>query len=32
LVAEMQRKMEKLKADAEVVLKKIRTLEEKEGE
>ena len=32
LVAEMQRKMEKLKADAEVVLKKIRALEEKDGE
>lgn len=30
LVAEMQRKMEKLKADAEVVLKKIKALEEKE--
>lgn len=30
LVAEMQRKMEKLKADAEVVLQKIRTLEEKD--
>lgn len=32
LVAEMQRKMEKLKADAEMVLKKIRALEEKDGE
>lgn len=32
LVAEMQRKMEKLKADAEVVLRKIRALEEKEQE
>ena len=30
LVAEMQRKVEKLKADAEVVLQKIRALEEKE--
>lgn len=30
LVAEMQRKMEKLKSDAEVVLQKIRALEEKE--
>lgn len=30
LVAEMQRKMEKLKADAEVILRKIRALEEKE--
>lgn len=30
LMAEMQRKMEKLKADAEVVLKKIRALEENE--
>ena len=32
LVAEMQRKMEKLKADAQLVLKKIAALEEKEGE
>lgn len=32
LVAEMQRKMEKLKADAEIVLRKIRALEEKEQE
>lgn len=32
LVAEMQRKMEKLKTDAEMVLKKIRALEEKDGE
>lgn len=31
LVAEMQRKMEKLKADAQLVLKKIAALEEKEG-
>lgn len=31
LLAEMQRKMDKLKADAEVVLQKIRALEEKEG-
>lgn len=31
LVAEMQRKVEKLKSDAEVVLQKIRALEEKEG-
>lgn len=31
LMAEMQRKMEKLKSDAEVVLQKIRALEEKEG-
>ena len=31
LVAEMQRKMEKLKADAEMVLRKIRALEEKEN-
>lgn len=30
LVAEMQRKMEKLKSDAEVVLQKIRALDEKE--
>ena len=30
LVAEMQRKVEKLKADAEIVLKKIRALEDKE--
>ena len=30
LVAEMQRKMEKLKSDTEVVLQKIRALEEKE--
>lgn len=30
LVAEMQRKVEKLKADAEVVLQKIRALEERE--
>lgn len=32
LVAEMQRKMEKLKSDAQLVLKKIAALEEKEGE
>ena len=32
LVAEMQRKMEKLKDDAQLVLKKIAALEEKEGE
>ena len=32
LVAEMQRKKEKLKADAQLVLKKIAALEEKEGE
>ena len=32
LVAEMQRKMEKLKADAQIILKKIAALEEKEGE
>ena len=32
LVAEMQRKMEKLKADAELVLKKIAALEEKSAE
>ena len=32
LVAEMQRKMEKLKADAQLILKKIAALEEKEGE
>ncbi len=32
LVAEMQRKMEKLKADAEIILRKIRALEEKEQE
>jgi hypothetical protein len=32
LVAEMQRKMEKLKADAQLVLKKIAALEEKESE
>ena len=32
LVAEMQRKMEKFKADAQLVLKKIAALEEKEGE
>lgn len=31
LVAEMQRKMEKLKDDAQLVLKKIAALEEKEG-
>ena len=31
LVAEMQRKMEKLKEDAQLVLKKIAALEEKEG-
>lgn len=31
LMAEMQRKMEKLKTDAEVVLQKIRALEEKEA-
>ena len=30
LVAEMQRKMEKLKVDAEVILRKIHALEEKE--
>ena len=32
LVAEMQRKMEKLKADAEVILKKIKALEEEDKE
>ena len=32
LVAEMQRKMGKLKADAQLILKKIAALEEKEGE
>lgn len=32
LVAEMQRKMEKLKDDAQLILKKIAALEEKEGE
>ena len=32
LVAEMQRKMEKLKADAQLILKKIAALEEREGE
>ena len=32
LVAEMQRKMEKLKDEAQLVLKKIAALEEKEGE
>jgi hypothetical protein len=31
LLAEMKRKMEKLKADADLVLKKIRALEEQEG-
>ena len=31
LVAEMKRKMEKLKSDAELVLKKIRTLEEQDN-
>ena len=32
LVAEMQRKMEKLKADAEIILKKIKALEEKDAQ